>query len=142
MDEDSASESGRKLSKPRNKRTHSKDTEEPVPVATDSLARTLVQALHSSDTGLLETCLVHGDERIIMNTVRRLPPQLSVPLLNECVERLGRGAGGNRGKYAVGGGASSQRGTVLVKWVRAVLVIHTAHLMNVRMALFLRTTRD
>jgi len=30
-----------------------------------------------------------------------------------------------------GGGASAQRGSGLIKWVKAVLVVHTAHLMNI-----------
>ena len=101
-----------------------------LPVPAHSLSRTLVQALHSADTRLLETCLLHSDEGLVLNTVRRLPPQLAVPLLTACVERLGRGAGANTGKGG-GGGASAQRGTGLVKWVRAVLVVHTAHLMTV-----------
>jgi len=102
-----------------------------LPVPAHSLSRTLVQALHSADTRLLETCLLHSDEGIVLNTVRRLPPQLAVPLLTACVERLGRGARANTGKGG-GGGASAQRGTGLVKWVRAVLVVHTAHLVTVR----------
>jgi U3 small nucleolar RNA-associated protein 5 len=99
-------------------------------VPAHSLSRTLVQALHSADTRLLETCLLHSDEVLVMNTVRRLPPQLAVPLLTACVERLGRGARANTAKGG-GGGASSQRGTGLVRWIRAVLVVHTAHLMTV-----------
>ncbi|KAJ3522183.1 hypothetical protein NM688_g8909 [Phlebia brevispora] len=50
-----------------------------VPAA--SLTRTLIQALHSSDSGLLETCLAHTNANLIQNTVRRLPPQLAVPLV-------------------------------------------------------------
>ena len=101
-----------------------------LPVPAHSLSRTLVQALHSADTRLLETCLLHSDELLVMNTVRRLPPQLAVPLLNACVDRLGRGARANTAKGG-GGGASAQRGTGLIRWIRAVLVIHTAHLMTV-----------
>ncbi|KIJ45722.1 hypothetical protein M422DRAFT_251023 [Sphaerobolus stellatus SS14] len=128
-DDESGSDSGQK-SKPRGKSRSGKEKDESsLRIPANSLARTLVQALHSSDTGLLETCLLHTDEKIIMNTVRRLPPQLAVPLLNACVDRLGRGPRANQGK-ATGGGASSQRGTGLVKWVRAVLVVHTAYLMT------------
>lgn len=103
-----------------------------LPVPAHSLSRTLVQALHSADTGLLETCLLHSDESLVMNTVRRLPPQLAVPLLTACVERLGRGARANTAKGG-GGGASAQRGTGLIRWIRAVLIVHTAHLMTVRL---------
>ncbi|EPS99588.1 hypothetical protein FOMPIDRAFT_1124228, partial [Fomitopsis schrenkii] len=98
-----------------------------VPAA--SLTRTLIQALHSSDSRLLETCLAHSEATLIRNTVRRLPPQLAVPLITACVERLGRG---NRGANLKGrgGGASSQRGTAMIKWIKAVLAAHSGHLMT------------
>ncbi|RPD81585.1 NUC189-domain-containing protein [Lentinus tigrinus ALCF2SS1-7] len=98
-------------------------------VPASSLTRTLIQALHSSDTRLLETCLAHSDATLIRNTVRRLPPQLAVPLVTACVERLGRGARGNTMKGG-GGGASSQRGTALINWVKAALMTHSGHLMT------------
>ncbi|KAJ7596588.1 WD40-repeat-containing domain protein [Mycena floridula] len=96
---------------------------------TASLTRTLIQALHSSDSKLLETCLAHSDQALIGNTVKRLPPQLAVPLITACVERLGRGARGGNMKGG-GGGASSQRGTTLITWIKTVLAIHSAHLMT------------
>ncbi|KAK0500631.1 WD40-repeat-containing domain protein [Armillaria luteobubalina] len=98
-----------------------------VPAA--SLTRTLLQALHSSDSKLMETCLAHSDPVLIRNTVKALPPQLAVPLLTACMERLGRGAGANNMKGG-GGGASSQRGTTLIAWVKTVLVVHSGHLMT------------
>lgn len=99
-------------------------------VPAGSLARTLIQALHSSDARLLETCLAHSDAGLIRNTVRMLPSQLAVPLVVACVERLGRGARAGQGKGG-GGGASAQRGNALVAWVRAVLIAHSGHLMTV-----------
>lgn len=107
-------------------------------VPASSLTRTLIQALHSSDTRLLETCLAHSDATLIRNTVRRLPPQLAVPLVTACVERLGRGARGNNMKGG-GGGASSQRGTALINWIRAVLTTHSGHLMTVSLVCVLGT---
>ncbi|KDQ54893.1 hypothetical protein JAAARDRAFT_134890 [Jaapia argillacea MUCL 33604] len=98
-------------------------------VPANSLTRTLIQALHSSDSRLLETCLTHSDPSLIRNTVRRLPPQLAVPLLNACVERLGRGARANNMKGG-GGGASTQRGMGLITWVKTVLTVHSGHLMT------------
>ncbi|KAI0358952.1 NUC189-domain-containing protein [Trametes cingulata] len=98
-------------------------------VPASSLTRTLIQALHSSDSRLLETCLAHSDPTLIRNTVRRLPPQLAVPLVTACVERLSRGARGNNMKGG-GGGASSQRGAALINWVKAVLTTHSGHLMT------------
>ncbi|KAJ2933572.1 hypothetical protein H1R20_g3518, partial [Candolleomyces eurysporus] len=99
-------------------------------VPANSLTRTLIQALHSSDSKLLETCLAHSDPQLIQNTVRRLPPQLAVPLITACTERLGRGhrAAGMKGG---GGGASAQRGTVLVAWIKTVLAVHAGHLMTI-----------
>jgi U3 small nucleolar RNA-associated protein 5 len=86
-----------------------------------TLTRTLIQALHSADTKLLETCLAYSDATLITQTVQRLPPQLAVPLLGACVQRLGRTSA-----------PSSQRTAVLVRWVRTVLVVHSGHLMTVR----------
>ena len=117
--------SNKTQSKPRNK----KQTESEMPVvAANSLTRTLIQALHSSDTRLLEMCLTHSDPTLIRNTVRRLPPQLAIPLITSCVERLGKRNNVKGG----GGGASSQRGSSLVAWVKTVLVVHAGHLMTVR----------
>lgn len=101
-----------------------------IDVPTESLSRTLIQALHSSDAKLLEGCLRHSDAALIRNTVKRIPPQLAVPLLQACVDRLGRGRGGNTAKQR-GSAASAQRGTAMVAWIRAVLIIHSGHLMTV-----------
>ncbi|KAI0294832.1 hypothetical protein BC826DRAFT_311785 [Russula brevipes] len=84
-----------------------------------TLTRTLIQALHSTDTKLLETCLTYSDNTLITQTVQRLPPQLAVPLIGACVQRLGRTAA-----------PGSQRAAVLVRWLRAVLVVHSGHLMT------------
>ena len=99
-------------------------------VPANSLTRTLIQALHSSDARLLETCLAHSDPILIQNTVRRLPPQLAVPLITACTERLGRGGRAANMKGG-GGGASAQRGTGLVVWIKTVLAVHAGHLMTV-----------
>lgn len=99
-------------------------------VSVSSLTRTLTQALHSSDSRLLELCLAHSDPKTIQITVEKLAPQFALPLLSMCVERLGRGHRGANLKGG-GGGASSQRGSSLIAWVRAVLIIHGGHLMAV-----------
>jgi len=85
-----------------------------------TLTRTLIQALHSTDTKLLETCLMYSDLSLITQTVQRLPPQLAVPLLGACVQRLGRTSA-----------PGTQRAAVLVRWIRAVLVVHSGHLMTI-----------
>lgn len=102
----------------------------PDSVPASSLTRTLIQALHSSDSRLLETCLSHSDTLLIRGTVRKLPPQLVVPLLTACVDRLGRGHRAANMKGG-GGGASSQRGISLIAWVKVVLTVHSGHLMTV-----------
>ena len=106
----------------------SEDPERPSPQTTRTdqpnsitLTRTLIQALHSTDTKLLETCLMYSDPTLITQTVQRLPPQLAVPLLGACVQRLGRSSA-----------PGTQRAAVLVRWIRAVLVVHSGHLMTVR----------
>lgn len=114
---------------PRRKRNQA---EAPGVVPAHSLTRTLIQALHSSDSRLLETCLTHSDVSLIRNTVRRLPPQLAVPLLLACVERLGRGARAANMKGG-GGGASTQRATALIAWIKTTLALHSGHLATVRL---------
>jgi U3 small nucleolar RNA-associated protein 5 len=112
-----------------------------IEVPTESLSRTLTQALHSSDAKLLEGCLRHSDPSLIQNTVMQIPPQLAVPLLQACVERLARGRGGNTGRSR-GSAASAQRGTVMIAWIKVVLVVHSGHLMTVRLSLCLHTPTD
>lgn len=107
-----------------------------IEVPPESLAHTLTQALHSSDTRLLESCLSHSDPALIRDSVRRIPPQLAVPLLTACVERLGRGKAGNSGRPR-GAGASAERGHIMVAWIRTVLIVHSAHLMTVSPLLLL-----
>jgi U3 small nucleolar RNA-associated protein 5 len=100
-------------------------------VPAGSLTRTLTQALHSSDSRLLETCLSHSDPRLVQNTVRRLPQQLAVPLIHACTERLARGKRGAAMKgRGAGSGAGAQRGAAMIGWIRAVLAVHGAHLMT------------
>ncbi|KAH9177060.1 WD40 repeat-like protein [Lactarius sanguifluus] len=72
-----------------------------------TLTRTLIQALHSADTKLLETCLAYSDAALITQTVQA--PAAAV----------GRAAA-----------RRIQRTAVLVRWVRTVLVIHSGHLMT------------
>jgi len=81
--------------------------------------------------------VAHSEQTLIRNTVKRLPPQLVVPLITACVERLGRGARAGNMKGG-GGGASSQRGTGLIMWINTALVVHSGHLMTVNPKIPLR----
>lgn len=65
-----------------------------LPVPSTSLAQTLVQALHSSDARLLDSCLVHSKENLVKNSVKRLPSALVLPLVDALVARLGRSGKG------------------------------------------------
>ncbi|KAG8940019.1 Small subunit (SSU) processome component [Tulasnella sp. 419] len=100
----------------------------PIPAVT--LTRTLTQALNSSDSKLLETCFAQSNPEIVKETLRKLPPHFSVPLMNALVERLSRGARAGTGKGG-GGGASAQRGSTLIVWIRMLLLVHTAHFMTI-----------
>ncbi|TFK30702.1 NUC189-domain-containing protein [Coprinopsis marcescibilis] len=125
---DSDSENDDPQSKSSKKRKGPKRDVSSIPA--NSLTRTLIQALHSSDSRLLEACLSHSDATLIQNTVKRLPPQLAVPLVIACTERLGRGGRAANMKGS-GGGASAQRGTGLITWIKIALAVHAGHLMTI-----------
>lgn len=136
-DSDSAPEDGVPSGRSsRRRRQNQNDDSGAAPTMSSiTLTRTLIQALHSSDSKLLEMCLSHSNSDLIMNTVRGLPPQLAIPLVVACVERLGRGQRAGSGKGG-GAGASSQRGMGLVRWMKIVLVVHSGHLMTVCLTRF------
>ncbi|KAL6051254.1 WD repeat-containing protein 43 [Balamuthia mandrillaris] len=85
-----------------------------VPKA-ESLQAVLVQALHTNDKALLESVLAVSDETVIANTVQRLPTNFVLPFLTGLVSRFR---------------AKPNRGVVLMQWVRAVLIQHSAFLMT------------
>ena len=95
-----------------------------IPSAT--LTTTLIQALHSSDGPLLESCLSHTNTTLIRSTVKRLNSgNLVLNLLEVLVEKLARGKKGKEG------GAGVKRARGLIEWVRQVLVIHVGFLVTV-----------
>ncbi|KAI8080245.1 WD40-repeat-containing domain protein [Gilbertella persicaria] len=81
-----------------------------------SLQTVLVQALHSSDVQLLEACLQHTKVDVINNTIRRLPTQYLIPLLQEVIQRFQE---------------KPARAPALLIWIKSILLIHTAYLMTV-----------
>jgi len=93
-----------------------------------SLSQTLVQALHSSDTRLLESCLGQTNLTTIRATVKRLPSPLVVTLVDAIVQRLGK----SKNSLGTGTGAvHAHRGVELMQWLRCVLMIHLSYLVTV-----------
>lgn len=100
-------------------------------IPSTTLTTTLIQALHSGDAPLLESCLAQTSPSLIRATVKRLPSgSLVLGLLEVLVERLGRGKMGKEGA------ASVRRARGLVEWVRQVLVVHVGFLVTVRFLFF------
>jgi U3 small nucleolar RNA-associated protein 5 len=96
-----------------------------VPSAT--LTTTLIQALHSADAPLLESCLSHTSPTLIRATVKRLSSgSLVLTLLEALVDRLGKGKKGRQGN------ASVKRSRGLIEWVRQTLIVHVGFLVTVR----------
>lgn len=93
-----------------------------------STSQSLVQALHSADVRLLETCLAENNVKVIRATVRRVPSTLVLPLVEALVERLSRTRNGT-GEGT--GGVDASRGQVLIEWLRNVLVVHLGYLITV-----------
>jgi len=69
---------------------------------------------------LLQSVLQNGDEKLIGATVRRLPVSCIVPLVKELAQRMH---------------GHAQSGRTLVRWLKAVLSVHTSYLVTVRFAL-------
>ncbi|KAK9893369.1 NUC189-domain-containing protein [Cystobasidium minutum MCA 4210] len=93
-----------------------------------STTQSLVQALHSADVRLLETCLAEKNPKVIRATVRRVPPTLVLPLVEALVERLSRR---RRGAGEGSGGVDASRGQVLIEWLRNVLIVHLGYLITI-----------
>ncbi|XP_069117175.1 WD repeat-containing protein 43-like [Argopecten irradians] len=85
-----------------------------TPPKTDGLARLLTQGLQSKDSKIISSVLNQNDT-IIENTVRRLPVQSIIPLVQHLtVQMQGRAAGSHK----------------MVKWIKNILVVHTSYLMT------------
>ncbi|XP_064114871.1 WD repeat-containing protein 43-like [Macrobrachium nipponense] len=83
---------------------------------TDDFAQLLLQGLHSKDQNILRNVFDRGDLKSINKTVRRLPVQAVVPLLEQlAVAIMGKG----------------HKNANHVKWVRSVLYHHMSHLSTV-----------
>jgi U3 small nucleolar RNA-associated protein 5 len=80
-----------------------------------SLSTLLIQALQTNDKIQFEACLGVTDQKVIEDTVARLPLGRVVPFLAKVI-----------GKFE----SSPSRGVTLTRWIRAVLTQHTSHLMS------------
>lgn len=76
----------------------------------------LSQALQANDRSLLETVLNNRDERIIRDTIYKLPAMLAVILLERLAERIAR---------------QSHRQGQLNVWVKWCLIIHGGYLISI-----------
>jgi len=81
----------------------------------DTLITLLTQGLQSGDKKLLNSVLQHHGDRIVTNTVRRLPVTFVVPLVKELSRRMHSG--------------HAQSGHTLAKWLRITLSQHAAYLL-------------
>jgi len=83
---------------------------------TDTLAQLLVQGLHSNDSRILNSVLDRADSVLIENTVRTIPPQALMPLVN-ILQGYIKGRGVINASHA--------------KWLKSVLTIHAGYLVSV-----------
>ncbi|XP_077990274.1 WD repeat-containing protein 43-like [Glandiceps talaboti] len=80
---------------------------------TDSLVLLLTQGLQSQDKEIIERVLNYSNETLIRNTVSRLPVQMVLPLAEQLTVRINK---------------SAERGTIILRWVKALFTIHTSYL--------------
>ncbi|KAI0215238.1 WD repeat-containing protein 43 [Lamellibrachia satsuma] len=86
------------------------------PPKADTLSGLLSQGLQSHDKKILSNVLQRTNESLIMNTVRGLQVQVIVPLVQELSRRI----------YG-----HAHSGHTTLKWLKAVLTLHTSYLMTV-----------
>jgi len=86
-----------------------------TPPRTDSVLQLLLQGLNNKDTRILQSVLERADEELIKNTVKRLPLEAVVPLL-EVLHHYIQGKGNVVFIHA--------------KWTKAVIQHHSSHLMS------------
>lgn len=90
-------------------------------IRANSMHSVLMQAIRTNDQTLLDTVLYsrtasEQSMTILSNTIRNLPPQYVVPLLNLLVDKF---------RY------SPAHGLILVQWVKVILTEHLSYLMTI-----------
>ncbi|VEN54071.1 unnamed protein product [Callosobruchus maculatus] len=80
-----------------------------------NMAHLLVQGLHSKDKNILRTVLSKRDEEVVVNTVKRLPVNVLVPLIQELT------------KFVQGKTLSAQIGRV---WMKQIIQTHASVLIS------------
>ncbi|KAI9275437.1 WD40-repeat-containing domain protein [Phascolomyces articulosus] len=93
-----------------------KKSNKPTTPSAGSLQQVLLQALHSGDKALLEACLTQEKPEVVHTTIQRLPTAYVIPLMLQLIAKFQNSPG---------------RGTGLLVWIKAVLLIHTTYLMTV-----------
>lgn len=79
-----------------------------------NMAQLLVQGLHSNDATIMRMVLRQNDEQTIRQTLKRLPPQYVINLVNELTGLMAKKAAGSQ--------------TALL-WLKNLVQIHAAQLM-------------
>lgn len=83
----------------------------------NSLHVLLVQAIHSSDKALLESCLQHSTSfATIRTTVQKVPTNYVIPLMNSLMDKFHK---------------KPTRGSHLLEWIKAIVTIHSGYLMTI-----------
>ncbi|XP_076100373.1 WD repeat-containing protein 43-like [Mytilus galloprovincialis] len=85
------------------------------PPQADTLARLLTQGLQSQDKKLINNVLMQASEKVVQNTVRKLPIQAIIPLVQELSSRMHTHA---------------QSSSKILRWIKTLLTIHTSYLMT------------
>ncbi|XP_021944574.1 WD repeat-containing protein 43 [Folsomia candida] len=81
----------------------------------NNLAHLLSQGLHSKDAKILQSVLSRWDQDAIDNSIRSLPVQMIVPLLNEIKKMVSNKPMLNHS---------------VIKWLKAIFKVHSAFLMS------------
>ncbi|XP_041353730.1 WD repeat-containing protein 43-like [Gigantopelta aegis] len=86
-----------------------------APPVANNFALLLTQGLTSNDSKILNHVLQKTGDRLLKNTIKKLPITMIIPLMQELSRRMQ---------------GSPQSGSNTVKWIKTVLAIHTSYLIT------------